>query len=54
MAGAKRAAGDRNVLRPRSRVARLALAAGVLDELEIIHVIPGEGGVTHMRYRVRR
>jgi dihydrofolate reductase len=80
MAAAKRAAGDRNVLVHGAGVAWLALAAGVLDELEI-HVIPvlfgqgrrlfdglpakqvelertrvleGDGGVTHMRYRVRR
>jgi dihydrofolate reductase len=77
---AKEAAGDRNVLVHGAGVTRLALAAGVLDELEL-HVIPvifgqgrrlfeglpaeqieleririleGEGGVTHMRYRVRR
>jgi dihydrofolate reductase len=80
MAEAKRAAGDRNVLVHGAGVARLALAAGVLDELEI-HLIPvlfghgrrlfdglrpgqiqlartrvleGEGGVTHMRFRVER
>jgi dihydrofolate reductase len=80
MTRAKEAAGDRNVLVHGVGVARLALAAGVLDELEL-HVIPvlfgqgrrlfeglpaeqielertrileGEGGVTHMRYRVRR
>jgi dihydrofolate reductase len=80
MAAAKRAAGERNVLVHGAGVAQLALAAGVLDELEL-HVVPvlfgqgrrlfenmpaeqielertrileGEGGVTHMRYRVRR
>src|SRR6476659_7533670 len=80
MAEAKQAAGDRDVLVHGAGVARLALAAGVLDELEI-HVIPvlfgqgrrlfdglpaeqvelertrvleGDGGVTHMRYRVVR
>ena len=75
MAEAKRAAGDKNVMVHGAAVAQLALAAGVLDELEI-HVIPfllgqgrrlfgeqnlelertrvleGEGGVTHIRYRV--
>ena len=77
---AKRAAGDKNVLVHGAGVAQLALAAGVLDEIEL-HVVPvlfgqgrrlfehlsaehvelertrvleGEGGVTHMRYRVRR
>jgi dihydrofolate reductase len=39
MSEAKRAAGDKNVLVHGSRVAQLALAAGVLDELEI-HLIP--------------
>jgi dihydrofolate reductase len=80
MAQAKEAAGARNVLVHGAGVARLALAAGVLDELEL-HVVPvlfgrgrrlfdglaaeqielertrileGEGGVTHMRYRVQR
>jgi dihydrofolate reductase len=80
MAEAKAAAGGKDVLVHGAGVARLALAAGVLDELEL-HVIPvlfgqgrrlfdglspehielervrvleGEGGVTHMRYRVRR
>ena len=80
MTQAKEAAGDRNVLVHGVGVTRLALAAGVLDELEL-HVIPvlfgqgrrlfeglpaeqvelertrvleGEGGVTHMRYRVVR
>jgi dihydrofolate reductase len=80
MTQAKRAAGDKNVLVHGAGTAQLALAAGVLDELEI-HVIPvlfgqgrrlfderdprhielertrileGEGGVTHMHYRVRR
>ena len=80
MSEAKRAAGDKNVLVHGAGTAQLALAAGVLDELEL-HVIPvlfgqgrrlfenlspeqielertrileGEGGVTHMHYRVRR
>ncbi len=39
MAEAKQAAGDRNVLVHGAAVAQLALAAGVLDELEL-HVIP--------------
>ena len=78
MSEAKRAAGDRNVMVHGAGTAQLALAAGVLDELEL-HVIPvllgqgrrlfdhldpehielertrileGEGGVTHMHYRV--
>ena len=80
MTRAKEAAGDKNVLVQGAGTAQLALAAGVLDELEL-HVIPvlfgqgrhlfeglaaeqielertrvleGEGGVTHMHYRVRR
>ena len=80
MAEAKRAAGDRNVLVHGAGTAQLALAAGVLDELEI-HLVPvllgqgrrlfedlapehielertrvleGDGGVTHLHYRVRR
>jgi dihydrofolate reductase len=80
MTRAKEAAGEKDVLVHGAGVARLALAAGVLDELEL-HVIPvlfgqgrrlfeglaaeqielertrileGEGGVTHMHYRVRR
>jgi dihydrofolate reductase len=80
MSEAKQAAGDENVLVHGAATAQLALAAGVLDELEI-HLIPvlfgqgrrlfeglaaeqielertrileGEGGVTHMHYRVRR
>ncbi len=80
MSAAKRAAGDRNVLVHGAGTAQLALAAGVLDELEL-HVIPvlfgqgrrlfenlpaeqielertrvleGDGGVTHLHYRVRR
>jgi dihydrofolate reductase len=80
MAQAKEAAGQSNVLVHGAAVAQLALAAGVLDELEL-HVVPvlfgqgrrlfeglpaeqvelertrvleGEGGVTHMHYRVRR
>lgn len=39
MAQAKAAAGDKNVLVHGAGIARLALAAGVLDELEL-HVIP--------------
>ncbi len=77
---AREAAGDRNVMVQGAATAQLALAAGVLDELEI-HLIPvlfgqgrrlfeglaaeqielertrileGEGGVTHMHYRVQR
>jgi dihydrofolate reductase len=45
MTRAKEAAGDRNVLVHGAGIARLALAAGVLDELEL-HVVPvlfGEG-----------
>jgi dihydrofolate reductase len=80
MSEAKRAAGYKNVLVHGAATAQLALAAGVLDELEI-HLIPvlfgqgrrlfeglaaeqielertrileGEGGVTHMHYRVQR
>jgi dihydrofolate reductase len=79
MTRAKEAAGDKNVLVHGAAVAQLALATGVLDELEL-HVIPvlfgqgrrlfeglpaeqielehtrtleGEGGVTHMHYRVQ-
>jgi dihydrofolate reductase len=78
MASAKHAAGDRNVLVHGATTAQLALAQGVLDELEI-HLVPvllgqgrrlfdglppeqiqlertrvlaGEGGVTHLHYRV--
>jgi dihydrofolate reductase len=39
MTEAKRAAGDKNVLVHGAAVAQLALAAGVLDELEI-HLVP--------------
>jgi dihydrofolate reductase len=80
MTEAKQAAGDKNVLVHGAATAQLALAAGVLDELEL-HVVPvlfgqgrrlfegldpnqielertrileGEGGVTHMHYRVQR
>jgi dihydrofolate reductase len=80
MRQAKEAAGDRKVLVHGAATAQLALAAGVLDELEL-HVVPvllghgrrlfdglaarkielertrileGEGGVTHMHYRIRR
>jgi len=80
MAEAKEAAGERDVLVHGAGIARLALAAGALDELEL-HVVPvlfgqgrrlfdgldpeqielertrileGEGGITHMHYRVRR
>jgi dihydrofolate reductase len=78
MTKAKEAAGEKDVLVHGAGTAQLALAAGVLDELEL-HVIPvlfgqgrrlfeglapeqielrrtrileGEGGVTHMHYRV--
>jgi dihydrofolate reductase len=76
---AKHAAGNRNVLVHGAGIAQRALAAGLLDELEIdlvpvlfgegrrlfehlgaeprelerIRVLEGEGGVTHLRYRVR-
>jgi dihydrofolate reductase len=80
MTRAKKAAGDKDVLVQGAGTAQLALAAGVLDELEL-HVIPvlfgqgrrlfeglaaeqielertrvleGEGGVTHVHFRVRR
>src|SRR3954449_6964869 len=80
MTAAKEAAGDKNVLVHGAGTAQLALAAGVLDDLEI-HLVPvlfgqgrrlfdnlrpeqiplertrildGEGGVTHMHYRVKR
>jgi hypothetical protein len=80
MTRAKQAVGDKNVLVHGAALAQLALAAGVLDELEL-HVVPvlfgqgrrlfddlapeqielehtrvleGEGGVTHMHYRVNR
>jgi dihydrofolate reductase len=79
MTRAKEAAGEKNVLVHGAAVAQLALAAGVLDEMEL-HVVPvlfgqgrrlfdnldpeqielertrileGEGGVTHMHYRVQ-
>jgi dihydrofolate reductase len=80
MTRAREAAGERNVLVHGAATAQLALAAGVLDELEL-HVVPvlfgrgrrlfdhlhpepleltrtrvleGEGGVTHLHYRVER
>jgi dihydrofolate reductase len=80
MTRAKEAAGEKNVLVHGAAVAQLALASGILDEMEL-HVVPvlfgqgrrlfdnldpeqielertrileGEGGVTHMHYRVRR
>jgi dihydrofolate reductase len=80
MAKAKAAAGDKDVLVHGAGITQLALAAGVLDELEI-HVVPvlfgqgrrlfdnlapeqvelertrtleGEGGITHLHYRVKR
>ena len=80
MTRAKEAARDKDVLVHGAGVTRLALEAGVLDELEL-HVVPvllgqgrrlfdglpaeqielertrileGEGGVTHMHYRVQR
>jgi dihydrofolate reductase len=80
MTDAKRAAGAKNVLVHGATVAQLAIAAGLLDELEI-HLIPvlfgqgrrlfegldpehielertrlleGDGGVTHLHYRIQR
>ena len=55
MSEAKRAAGDRNVLVHGAGTAQLALAAGVLDELEI-HLIPvllGQGRRLLRRPRAR-
>jgi dihydrofolate reductase len=80
MNAAKEAARGRDVLVHGAGTAQLALAAGVLDEIELhivpvlcgqgrrlfeglppgqieldrTRVLPGEGGVTHVRYRVRR
>jgi dihydrofolate reductase len=80
MRDAKSAAGGRNVLVHGAGIVQRALAAELLDELEIhlvpvlfgegrrlfehlgveqrelerIRVVEGEGGVTHLRYRVRR
>jgi dihydrofolate reductase len=80
MTQAKKAAGGRNVLVHGAATAQRALAAGVLDELELsvvpvlfgqgrrlfeglpagqielerTRVLEGEGGVTHLHYRVRR
>jgi dihydrofolate reductase len=80
MAEAKQAAGDKGVLVHGAGVTQLALAAGVLDELEIsvvpvllgqgrrlfddlsaehvelerTRVLPGDAGVTHLHYRVKR
>ena len=80
MRDAKQVAGDKNVLVHGAGIAPRALAAGLLDELEIhlvpvlfgegrrlfehlgpkqhelerIRVLEGEGGVIHVRYRVRR
>jgi dihydrofolate reductase len=77
---ARHAAGDENVLVHGAGIAQRALAAGLLDELELhlipvllgegrrlfehlgaeprelerIRVLAGEGGVTHLRYRVPR
>jgi dihydrofolate reductase len=80
MTRAKEAAGEKDVLVHGAGTAQLALAAGVLDEIEL-HLIPvllgqgrglfgglgpehielertrileGEGGVTHMHYRILR
>jgi dihydrofolate reductase len=79
MTRAKEAAGEKNVLVHGAAVAQLALAAGVLDEMELdvvpvlfgqgrrlfdglaaeqielerTRVLEGEGGVTHMHYRVQ-
>jgi dihydrofolate reductase len=80
MRDARHAAGDRNVMVHGAGITQRALAAGLLDELEIhlvpvlfgegrrlfdnlgagqrelerVRVLQGEGGVTHIRYRVRR
>jgi dihydrofolate reductase len=80
MSRAKEAAGEKDVLVHGAGVTQLALAAGVLDELELsvvpvlfgqgrrlfdhldpeqielerTRILEGEGGVTHLHYRVRR
>ena len=80
MVGARAAAGDKNVLVHGAGIAQRAIAAGLLDEIEIhlvpvlfgegrrlfehlgaeqreierIRVLEGEGGVIHLRYRLRR
>lgn len=80
MMKAKEAAADRNVLVHGASIAQRALAAGVLDELQLTvvpvlfgagrrlfeglpagqielertRILEGEGGVTHLRYRVKR
>ena len=43
MTRAKEAAGDKNVLVHSAGIARLALTAGVLDELHVIPVLFGQG-----------
>jgi dihydrofolate reductase len=76
---ARSAAGGKDVLVHGASTAQRAIAAGVLDEMEIhlipvllgegrrlfenlgaeqrqlerLRVLPGEGGVTHLRYRIR-
>ncbi|MDQ7879263.1 dihydrofolate reductase family protein [Microbacterium sp. QXD-8] len=76
---ARQAAGDKDVLVHGAATAQRAIAAALLDELEIhlvpvllgegrrlfehlgsprrelerVRVLPGEGGVTHLRYRIR-
>jgi dihydrofolate reductase len=76
---ARQAAGDKDVLVHGAATAQRAIAAGLLDEIEIhlipvllgagrrlfeasgspgrelerIRVLSGEGGVTHLRYRLR-
>ena len=76
---ARQAAGDKDVLVHGAATAQRAIAAALLDEIEIhlvpvllaegrrlfehlgsprrelerIRVLPGEGGVTHLRYRIR-
>ena len=80
MTRAKESAGDKDVLVHGAGIAQMALATGVLDELELTvvpvlfgqgrrlfgnmtarqielvrtRVLEGEGGVTHLHYRVRR
>jgi dihydrofolate reductase len=80
IASARQAAGDKDVLVHGSSIAQWAIAAGLLDQLEIqlmpvllgeglrlfehlgasqrelerIRVLEGHGGVTHLRYRLKR